>query len=310
MLSIYNPRDLTYPEDVFDAFEGALSTFGSSFPGGFISGLPRMFFDASLLWQPYSPIMRRRIPVKNREENIPSWSWAGFQGDVYSEEWLANCNCTLEDWNMGWEAADVVHTTDWLYSETLHGARESVAPEYAGMDPRNDPAWTQQTDELDGTAYFVHKRVPGQRFLYPIRINDRLRSEGLPVPIRARYLHASAKISRSLHIDEVVGQRTGVHPLGSTVMLRDKRGNWAGYVRPMHDEDFENIWGVDTECELVELSRSEVKNMGCFFLSRRGRMVNVMRVKREQGVYRRLGVGRIEEKVWDMVARTEDVTIG
>lgn len=60
LVSLYNRRALTYPEDVLDAFRGALSQLSCVYPGGFISGLPHMFFNSSLLWQPWNPITRRR----------------------------------------------------------------------------------------------------------------------------------------------------------------------------------------------------------------------------------------------------------
>jgi hypothetical protein len=86
LVSMFNRRDLTYPEDVFDAFAGMLTHLSRIFPGGFISGLPQMCFDAALLWQPWAH-MPRRIAKKSDSSAaiLPSWSWAGWQGMFANE---------------------------------------------------------------------------------------------------------------------------------------------------------------------------------------------------------------------------------
>jgi hypothetical protein len=49
LTSLFNERDLTFPEDFLNAFAGCLHHLSRVFPGGFVSGLPAMCFDASLL---------------------------------------------------------------------------------------------------------------------------------------------------------------------------------------------------------------------------------------------------------------------
>ena len=58
----YN-RQFTYPEDALDAFAGITSALSHTFYGGFICGLPALFLDVALTWQPYSTC-ERRIPSK------------------------------------------------------------------------------------------------------------------------------------------------------------------------------------------------------------------------------------------------------
>lgn len=79
----YNHRNLTYAQDALPAISGVLDSFTEGFPGGFISGLPAVFLDSSLLWQPRYKA-KRRIPVPSVENlapqsALPSWSWAGWQ---------------------------------------------------------------------------------------------------------------------------------------------------------------------------------------------------------------------------------------
>lgn len=79
----YNHRNLTYAQDALPAIDGVLDSFTHGFPGGFISGLPAVFLDSSLLWQPRYKA-KRRIAVPSVENvaphsALPSWSWAGWQ---------------------------------------------------------------------------------------------------------------------------------------------------------------------------------------------------------------------------------------
>ncbi len=86
LVCLYNRRDLTYPEDVIDAFAGVVSTLSHSFTGGFLTGLPAMFLDSALLWQPHRPLTRR-LKRGNGEACLPSWSWVGWHGTLNSESW-------------------------------------------------------------------------------------------------------------------------------------------------------------------------------------------------------------------------------
>ncbi|KAF3770869.1 HET-domain-containing protein, partial [Cryphonectria parasitica EP155] len=83
MLYHYNLRHLTFPEDALSAFAGCASVLSHSFMGGFVSGLPEVFFDLSLLWQPDLYVERR--VAKNPGGAaicLPTWSWASFRGKL------------------------------------------------------------------------------------------------------------------------------------------------------------------------------------------------------------------------------------
>jgi hypothetical protein len=50
---------LTYESDTLNAFSGVTNALTRVFEGGFIFGLPQIFFDAALLWQPEKTLTRR-----------------------------------------------------------------------------------------------------------------------------------------------------------------------------------------------------------------------------------------------------------
>ncbi|KAF1809708.1 hypothetical protein P152DRAFT_461087 [Eremomyces bilateralis CBS 781.70] len=68
----YNSRGFSYPEDAVFAFAGITTALTRIFPGGFISGLPQMFFDVALLWQPERAATRRIKRNTSTNAYLPS----------------------------------------------------------------------------------------------------------------------------------------------------------------------------------------------------------------------------------------------
>ncbi|KAF4996636.1 hypothetical protein FGRMN_4382 [Fusarium graminum] len=96
LINEYNARDLKYPEDAHPAANGFLTYLGDlAFPGGFLFGMPRLYFGISLMWtvefgynipkSRKSPGLARRT-LSERDHSIlpnthlPSWSWIGWSG--------------------------------------------------------------------------------------------------------------------------------------------------------------------------------------------------------------------------------------
>jgi hypothetical protein len=81
LIGPYNGRTFSYPQDALLGISGVLNTLEKSFTGGFVHGLPKLFLDQALLWQPFGTA-ERRID-RNEDEivhsSLPSWSWCGWQ---------------------------------------------------------------------------------------------------------------------------------------------------------------------------------------------------------------------------------------
>lgn len=77
----YNGREFSYSQDAMLGIAGVLNVLGKSFPGGFVHGLPRMFLDHALLWQPFGAAERRVDQGGDGDgrSSLPSWSWVGWQ---------------------------------------------------------------------------------------------------------------------------------------------------------------------------------------------------------------------------------------
>jgi hypothetical protein len=65
----FNMRQLSFPQDCLLAFAGTVPCYTKIFIGGFLCGLPEMFIDARLLWQPGGNLVRR-VPVYNADKPL------------------------------------------------------------------------------------------------------------------------------------------------------------------------------------------------------------------------------------------------
>lgn len=99
----YNKLEFKYQEDVSPGIIGLLSLLSRTFRGGFLYGMPEMYFDGALGWMPplhsyFWDNLKRRVQSNRPDEvkispcALPSWSWIGWQGKVdltgQFEEWL------------------------------------------------------------------------------------------------------------------------------------------------------------------------------------------------------------------------------
>lgn len=78
-------RALTFEADSLDAISGMLNTLRTSFPTGFLFGLPEVFFDVSLLWQAGGVLENRLSRAQDQHESLPrlpSWSRARWKGPL------------------------------------------------------------------------------------------------------------------------------------------------------------------------------------------------------------------------------------
>ena len=136
----YTARQLTNPGDILNAFSGIANTI---YHGRLIDGLPVSAFDLALLWQPQVLLKRR--------EGFPSWSWAGWIGQVQHEarcleEFEDECDSEreqIEQW---------VKARTWIVWHSSRGTH-STAPFYL----QNGPPCLHSSVSIMAT-----RRFPGQ----------------------------------------------------------------------------------------------------------------------------------------------------
>ncbi|KAF3062695.1 hypothetical protein CFAM422_010800 [Trichoderma lentiforme] len=78
----YGVKNLTFDDDILDAFAGVTAVLNKSFHSGFHHGLPEVFFDASLLWEPDWMSSAPPQLRKTQKLLLPSWSWLCRKGSI------------------------------------------------------------------------------------------------------------------------------------------------------------------------------------------------------------------------------------
>ncbi|KAF2744879.1 HET-domain-containing protein [Sporormia fimetaria CBS 119925] len=76
----FSSRQISFPADAIKAFGGILALLQPTFRCKFLHGLPDTELDQSLLWRPREDVSRRKD--SNGNHLFPSWSWAGWAGEV------------------------------------------------------------------------------------------------------------------------------------------------------------------------------------------------------------------------------------
>lgn len=199
----YNHRNLTYAQDALRAFSGVLTAFARGFPGGFISGLPALFLDSVLLWQPFRKAKRRVVDLSSQslapDSPLPSWSWIGWQCLIDPDN-LQSCldykvdPCSSTDVYKEPSSWRVTKLVEWrTFDGNNDGVHEgvdepSLLESYKTYRGRVDAVdlpdgWTSKQDfethlvyeSKSGlqplekpVTYFFHKSQPDEIYRYPL----------------------------------------------------------------------------------------------------------------------------------------------
>lgn len=329
LVSLFNERDLTFPEDIFDAFAGCLQHLSSAFPGGFVSGLPVMCFDAALLWQPWTPSSRRLRRKSGYDAILPSWSWGGWEGILQSEAWRSAANYQyVKDaaQQCSWKT---VSTVQWYYSEHTTSERHSINVPQQTAQP--DLTTSSAVELLLGwscapvandkdTKIFHHPCDPAQAFRYPIPICD---PHGPLQPVvNARYLHCTT--NRAFLKPDKALPRWASNC--AAISLKTTFGRWAGVLRlPCRDYEVDRFMKqASGRVELLEISAGAVENQKVEERSfdewnaskcprHKGlyEFVNVLWIEWEGGVAYRKALGRVKKSAWSRLKKERvEITLG
>ncbi|KAK7957293.1 uncharacterized protein PG986_006515 [Apiospora aurea] len=182
MVCDYNGRDHSYPEDALAGVAGILEIFSRTFEGGFLYGLPVMFFHVALMWGCSKQEARRRISSGKdhcilKGSRLPSWSWLGWKaGSVY---FLENVGTIESTWVVTSGLAQ------WYSHESPKSrAKRPIGPSFPGtiqnsghfgLESQLAKGWTAETYEphTDGpekrvhaSTVYRHSSMPNKRFWY------------------------------------------------------------------------------------------------------------------------------------------------
>jgi hypothetical protein len=329
-------RKLTYPQDAWNAISSLLSVMSSSFVGGFISGLPEMFLNEALLWQPREP-MQRRVPT-DADSLLPSWSWIGWEGEITKDEWVDHfshlyLSRSLPPSSSREVVLQVRPLVKWFYGNTLQERLPAhvVGDNYIGhlADKSTLPVPADWSYDEDAQGFYHHdkngRRTNEDPFNYPLPTA----SSPSPRLTPARYLFC--RTTRGVF--KINHQNFDWTPRQASLIigLEDSTGNGVGALNLDLDLTDFTYPPYGTEYELVAIAAGSLihdsYDMGEVsalldwgnFVTRTGtppsdpRIVDfcyVFWIGWKDGIAYRRGLGRVFKPAWDREATEIDLVLG
>lgn len=159
----YNIRQFTHEEDILFALAGITTALSRTFAGGFICGLPLLFLDAGLCWQPMGNC-NRRMPSERKEPTelgLPSWSWAGWKcrldpsaWDMGTDDYVKQSFRNNDKGRQQMHSIVEWHCRKWGTTEKkpIHGPQsriQELKADAARKDSRTPAGWTRFDYDID-----------------------------------------------------------------------------------------------------------------------------------------------------------------
>jgi heterokaryon incompatibility protein (HET) len=350
MINLINDRDFTYPEDILSSFAGTTTTLLHLFTGGMLCGLPEMFFDVALLWQPEKQSLRR-LPRRGQTENgngtsslLPSWSWVGWHGLICGNSWATGTDFAASSRGLiAHTAQSTIPITTWYTAAQPDSEkRRKIEVVWAEWRERykneKEPlpkGWRRikykpgsrrgVEDYLSPDGYgkclFKHESTDFD-FWYPIPLRNpdpdpkpRPTTQYIFGKVQSTYLSVSLDVPKQYNI---------------CISLLDREGRWAGALRLHHLSDVAQIRDElqksenGVKLQLVAISRgstpanepliSEFVRHGYDLGPKIGdkyQFYNVLWIEWENQIAYRKALGRVNKSIWEAQdLETMDLVLG
>lgn len=269
----YNNREFSYEKDALPGISGLLSTWSRTFTGGFLCGLPEMFFDRCLGWKPltHDTNLRRRASSGQHRDNqvqdasmaiLPSWSWLGWKGDVtYLNGWGLE-PVKLEHLDFYYDIEETIPTTTWYTSKKARGGilrpikpswYESCDTLYKDFSRPLPQGWSRVQDTSPavfptgcGKGTFEHVKAPGIQWHYPFPVVD-VANAPQYMPEQTEYLFCKTQRTR------LFASRDNTRSRGSNDLLLhlDRHGDRIGELRAHNQELVESRLAAGAEIPAI-----------------------------------------------------------
>jgi len=335
----FNKRYFTYAKDANLALAGLCSVLCAKYDGGFLHGLPEMFFDVALLWQPLKGLKRRSSSVPSAatlpESLLPSWSWMGWHGEWQKGGWECGNEFIRFDYLGYYKMTNVrtINTLEWYtgsaeasrqqwrkipvtwrkYAHLFNNDTDVVPPGWTRhtFDPRtlSDPEKQGAPDKFSVTTIYKYDTDKISEFWWPVPTAGENAAANV-LPPQTDLLFFTSSRAWFYCARDVEKYRPGAS-------LRDKDGRWVGYMN-FHDQDaqdalpkFDATSFTGHLLEVVAISQGyALHRVFCSDLdeldlaehpkvSDRYEYYNVLWIKWENGIAYRHGIGRVLKSIWE-----------
>ncbi|OCK75979.1 hypothetical protein K432DRAFT_157390 [Lepidopterella palustris CBS 459.81] len=299
LVTAYTRQKLSYPSDVLSAFSLITNILSRNCGGHFVNGLPEAVLDFALLWAPAGPLIRRTTKDgSGKTVEWPSWSWAGWKGQVNFPFDPTNCPDLLDSSEDAecWFKSEIrqfqlgQHTTPYTIRRRDNSQLRIQYPPFPQPLPDSSPDIDYNSDTLQFWAYTIPatgftteqleypsgKKIPSSQL-----INNRDQHCGVIMDYEKNFPKPNQTgpyelvlLSRSLYrkpkFDSERPTKPTIHPPG-TPIWDDTQFVWDQEVADFDEHIFEQgPWKV----------------------------LNVLLIKWTDGFSERVAIGRIHEDAW------------
>jgi hypothetical protein len=346
LLGHYNQRALTYDEDALPGVYGLLTVFSRCFLGGFICGIPEMFFEAALSWRPQwdHTNLRRRVPSENPNPGqlqpciLPSWSWAGWEGLVDISQYEAGPANPR-----AWWIKETIPITTWyacsspttLQKRRIKNSWFETREAYKDFDKPLPPGWTRHTipeavdlgegkDDVllhpEGCDRYVfrHENMATDDkdhehpWHWPFPVPDIQESTQPFMPEQTSYLYCDTQRARvrAFKADE-----------GNKATLYSSQDKVIGTLRLHNEEQLQRFpspndgWAAAIDVELIAICRTRYysktfdEQLGSYRRPiKTWEDYTVLWVEWDDGIAYRLGIGQVHKVDWEAMS-LEDIPL-
>ncbi|KAI1429617.1 heterokaryon incompatibility protein-domain-containing protein [Xylaria sp. FL1777] len=292
ILSDYNKRQLSYPEDALSGIQGFLSVLSRAFEGGFLNryGLPETHFDRFLGWHPYwgHTNLERRVRSDRPSDallgpsELPSWSWVGWEGLI---DMGIRYNATYFNERSSSIAETIPIVTWYTGNSPTDYKRRKITPTFLENIPKfkevgDDlpPGWTRFDSPLtsefrgepniypDGCGEYLysHANIEG-RFFYPFPVADITEDTPPITPPQTAYLFCETQ--KGWLYAKHTGKKDLVDDMDKFIIsLRDENSAVIGKLHLHNDEQLALFTGSNApgtnspgnKIEVVAISKRRV----------------------------------------------------
>ncbi|KAK8091416.1 uncharacterized protein PG998_015231 [Apiospora kogelbergensis] len=297
----YNGRNHSFPEDALAGVTGILEILSRSFEGGFIYGMPVMYFHTALMWSNVRPELAERRRHSGKDHSIlqgsclPSWSWLGWKD--------ANINFNGNDGRLEDNSEVTVGIVQWSSHESATPSNlRPVGPSFPStilddtLKRGLAQGWTSQKSNrsnrkskssMVGDVVFQHSSMPGSLFWgwFPIKEHQ---SDLRPVtPPQHAFL--SCKARRGWFRVEQKRRSLG----SKNFEVFDMHEKYCGWLQLI-------LWPKVKELPCRDSGQSQLVELVATCIQKRGYTnYGVLCIEWEDGVAYRKGVGGIYSEAWE-----------
>jgi hypothetical protein len=296
-IQIFTIRELTYDEDILNAFKGIQNILQRSMKTQFWCGLPEKYLDRALLWTPFGVAERRMKRDTSLGYAFPSWSWAGWMGHIcLSYPRMTGLHCEVAWYIISTENEALKLNTEGLRGETSYAHTSSKT----------------QTEDLDLDTALENKGWTVRQLNQSDKSDQVYREIQLACwTTRCRFRLTEQKIAWGGH--------ERMFRFADNLRIANEDGIWVGCMMidrawaSMHDLSSRPVF------DFIVLSRSERFDLGptfeqalamfdeALFPRKNWCFLNVMLVERLNDCFQRVAVGFIHEDAWAAAKPTKEL---